>query len=836
MLSDSMLTTELAPWKKENDRLNARIAALVGQNTRLDSEKQQVLEELASEKQRLAADRVNLEADRKLVKDEIIAVATGRQSIEEWKKEARDMVRRFAESEKLRLEMQEKLERITAVAAAEKAMWTAAMREVEAATAEAVEEAPAVEAVEAAAVEAVATAVAAATAVAVEAAAPAVAVEAAATAVAAAPAVEAVEAVEVAATAVEAAVTVSKLDLIKQVNTILDVRIADVATKTKKAVYRGEVMECTGDWIKVLFSYDSKVQEYDAVKDIDNLTVVEPPVYKMDTMRQAFKLSKNSSKRVYQGRLPFPNDGMTFELSKTRVEKHYNAVNELAFLNILQMNLDKTAAGEEARFEQVPVGSKVVPMHRTSRDPPVVEVSNDQVFEVVGVVANDAAIEVVGEIIELSSTPYYEGDKGDKHLVRIDYPDGKKEHYEGNKGEEFLVRTEEPNGRVFHYAGDRGEEHIVRSVLADGAHIYYEGNKGEERAVRAVYVHGRVDHLQGNKGEERFVRSVLGNGKVLHFEGNKGEERISQIVRTDGSVKHFEGNKGEERKVRIVFTCGRVDHYEGNKGEERLVRKESDWEDAYYDGVRGKHFEGNKGEERLVRLDGTDGSVNHYEGNKGEERLVRVDCSDLMGRMCQYDDDQGKARLVRRAYADGDVQHYEGNKGEERLVRVECCDGTVGHFEGNKRKQHLVRIEYAHGEVHYYEGNRGEERLMRCDRSCNVYGGQLFQDEEVLTSDDDVEDPDQDEPPMKRPRRLTSDSQSDLQTIFNACYVVQRGAKAIRSEDMHNTLVLHGLVGVSKKMMNRWIGDTYPEDQPPHFIERKYPHNALAFKGFALKA
>ena len=191
---------------------------------------------------------------------------------------------------------------------------------------------------------------------------------------------------------------------------------------------------------------------------------------------------------------------------------------------------------------------------------------------------------------------FYDGPKGEEHVVREEHIDGNVFYYEGSKGEERLVRSEpEQNGTKVFYNGPKGEERMVRMEgLPGGRVMFFDGPKGEEHMVRAEYGAGFVDYYKGPKGQERAVRTKDARG-VIDYDGPRGKLRMVSHEYPDGKVVNYEGDKGEEHVVSIYDRY--VEYYEGPKGAEHLVRREFGDGDVQF-------YEGAKDAERLVATRG----------------------------------------------------------------------------------------------------------------------------------------------------------------------------------------------------------------------------------------
>ena len=179
-----------------------------------------------------------------------------------------------------------------------------------------------------------------------------------------------------------------------------------------------------------------------------------------------------------------------------------------------------------------------------------------------------------------------------------------------------VLEVEFPSGTIVYYEGVKGQEHMVRAVLPRGGVVYFEGpTRAETRKVRAVLPDGGVDYYEGPTDKELKVRRVFPDGSVSYFEGLKGEERLVSIGH-NGNAQYYKGPKGQERIEREEYK-GVVVYYEGLKGEERKVRVVS----PEHKGLV-VYFEGPNGGERRARAALPDGSVVNYEGPRGRERPV----------------------------------------------------------------------------------------------------------------------------------------------------------------------------------------------------------------------
>ena len=98
-------------------------------------------------------------------------------------------------------------------------------------------------------------------------------------------------------------------------------------------------------------------------------------------------------------------------------------------------------------------------------------------------------------------TTYIQG-----RLVLAEFRSGAKEFYEGERGDEHMVRMELPNGTTRFFEGEYGAEREVRRELPDGTKWFYEGGKGAERMVRREFRKAHKEFYEGGKGAERMVR------------------------------------------------------------------------------------------------------------------------------------------------------------------------------------------------------------------------------------------------------------------------------------------------------------------------------------------
>ena len=173
----------------------------------------------------------------------------------------------------------------------------------------------------------------------------------------------------------------------------------------------------------------------------------------------------------------------------------------------------------------------------------------------------------------------YVGPRGWERKVSLTFLHNNERHtFDGPYGHERLVEIKFDGGNMQYYEGPKGEEHMVRRYVASSKHtVYYDGAKGAERTLRIESPGGRRIVYFGRDSAGQDAKRVIWDEdySTTYLEGDRGYTYRTHKVLKNGTVEHFMGGFGEDRLYKKVIPPGRIIEYTGPKGREKPIKPDA---------------------------------------------------------------------------------------------------------------------------------------------------------------------------------------------------------------------------------------------------------------------